>query len=371
MTVIIINHIGRWPNGLEILTGRGILWVSAAEGFVAISGILVGYIYGPRILRSSRKVVAGLLKRALKLYIAVLGLSIFFMCYSYFIAPVEREGLEFVQLYSGDISGLIVNSLTLQYVYGWGEFLSHYVFFLLASPLILWLIARFGWLGSVVSLATSFAIYYINFVPFISPDRMSFTLSWQFLFIIGVITGYYLPLISMKLRNIFKSKRSQFTAKFILYSLAIAIVYISMFYVWAGVLIAEKIPTLAGVVHPLLEFGKPLFSASVFLELTDKTSLGLLRILFGSIVFWALFMVLNDYGHKLWRPVRNLFETFGTSSLLVYGCQAVVVYFTGIYIVNSGGTRDFLVINTGVTLLAIYLIYRFIIFVNSRKARDR
>src|SRR3989339_456486 len=44
--VIIIDHLQFWPSPLTFLTGEGRLWVSAAEGFFLISGLLIGYIRG-------------------------------------------------------------------------------------------------------------------------------------------------------------------------------------------------------------------------------------------------------------------------------------------------------------------------------------
>ena len=44
--VIIIDHLQRWPGITDWITGQGRLWVSAAEGFILISGIMIGLIRG-------------------------------------------------------------------------------------------------------------------------------------------------------------------------------------------------------------------------------------------------------------------------------------------------------------------------------------
>jgi len=46
IAVILIDHIQRWPSFYTYLTGQGRLWVSAAEGFFIISGLLIGYLRG-------------------------------------------------------------------------------------------------------------------------------------------------------------------------------------------------------------------------------------------------------------------------------------------------------------------------------------
>lgn len=52
MVAIIVDHLNWGPSLWYLLSGGGAMWVSPAEGFFAISGILVGYIYGPRLARS-------------------------------------------------------------------------------------------------------------------------------------------------------------------------------------------------------------------------------------------------------------------------------------------------------------------------------
>ena len=49
MVAIIVDHLNWGPSLWHLLSGGGAMWVSPAEGFFAISGILVGYIYGPRL----------------------------------------------------------------------------------------------------------------------------------------------------------------------------------------------------------------------------------------------------------------------------------------------------------------------------------
>ncbi len=44
LVAIIVDHLNQGPSLWYLLTGGGAMWVSPAEGFFAISGILVGYI---------------------------------------------------------------------------------------------------------------------------------------------------------------------------------------------------------------------------------------------------------------------------------------------------------------------------------------
>src|SRR6476659_812915 len=68
--VIIIDHMWRWPNLFQYVSGRGELWVSAAEGFVMISGLLVGYVRGRKGMKKPfAEISKKLITRGLMLYV--------------------------------------------------------------------------------------------------------------------------------------------------------------------------------------------------------------------------------------------------------------------------------------------------------------
>ena len=49
LIVILVNHLFYFPSGYDLISGRGMLLVSAAEGFFIISGLLIGIIRGGRV----------------------------------------------------------------------------------------------------------------------------------------------------------------------------------------------------------------------------------------------------------------------------------------------------------------------------------
>lgn len=53
IVVIIIDHLYRWPSALALLTGQGHLWFNAADGFVIVSGLMIGYVRGYKGLKLS------------------------------------------------------------------------------------------------------------------------------------------------------------------------------------------------------------------------------------------------------------------------------------------------------------------------------
>src|SRR5689334_12146717 len=76
-----IDHISKFVgnNAFYFLNGFGNLWVSSAEGFVFLSGYLVGFIYYPKIVKNEFKYVFyRLWKRAGLMYLLGVFLTVLF-----------------------------------------------------------------------------------------------------------------------------------------------------------------------------------------------------------------------------------------------------------------------------------------------------
>ncbi len=121
LVVIIIDHLFRFPSLFEIFTGRGQLWVSAAEGFFIISGLLVGYIYKSQIRTNPQAVFKKIWKRAVKLYLLSIGLTILFTAWGWILNSTEVKTGIWPLGY--DPLLMFTKVFILQYVYGWADFL--------------------------------------------------------------------------------------------------------------------------------------------------------------------------------------------------------------------------------------------------------
>jgi hypothetical protein len=77
--VMIIDHVGLFPAWTIGLTGNIKLWVSAAEGFVLISGIVMGMVY-PRLIaqRGWQWAIHHVARRAAGLYVLTVAGHILF-----------------------------------------------------------------------------------------------------------------------------------------------------------------------------------------------------------------------------------------------------------------------------------------------------
>src|SRR4051794_16997728 len=78
LLVILIDHIELYPSGFDLLTGRGRLMVSAAEGFFFMSGLLLGLVYKRRIALGMRFIFKRMWGRALELYLLSVLLTLLF-----------------------------------------------------------------------------------------------------------------------------------------------------------------------------------------------------------------------------------------------------------------------------------------------------
>src|SRR5207237_1164743 len=78
LLVIMVDHIELYPNGWDFFTGKGRLWVSAAEGFFFLSGLLIGMIYKRRLHLGMKFIFRKMWRRALELYVAGVSLTFIF-----------------------------------------------------------------------------------------------------------------------------------------------------------------------------------------------------------------------------------------------------------------------------------------------------
>lgn len=198
IVVIIIDHAYRWPSPLIWLTGRGALWMTAAEGFVIISGLLIGYIRGYKNRELPLwEVAKKTLKRALLLYIWFIIATLFYVGASWYI-PTQGS-MPWVEISKFDWSLLFANTSTFAYSYVWVHFLYMYAIFLTLAPLAIWLLRKKQWLALV---GASFAAYGLGILWDIS------WLQWQIFFFLPSIAGYHLPDLQRYWKSLTNAKRA-------------------------------------------------------------------------------------------------------------------------------------------------------------------
>lgn len=287
IVVIIIDHLWRWPNIFEPMTGRGELWASAAEGFVIISGLLIGYIRGFKNKKLPLSVITKkLIKRGLLLYVWMFITTTILVGLSWYLS--YKGNLAYIPYDTYDWESLIIGMLRLDYVHSLTHFLYLYAIFLVISPLVIWLLRKsLAWVVAAVSLIT----WFVGF------QNGTEWMQWQILFFIPSIAGYYLE----PLRHIYNAK-SKKVRDFLAYGV-IAITGIT-----AIISASIILPNPPGM-----------YIESVF----TREPLSFARVIVAFIWFLGFFSLFELLQRVFSKYVGWLLLPFGTKSLTAYILHAV------------------------------------------------
>lgn len=337
LTIIIVDHLHFFPGAFELVGGRGELWVSAAEGFFLVSGLLVGYIYTPKMMASVWAATRRIWRRAGLLYFwAILLTTIAVVWAHYANSALIKPGL----WWNPPVFEYLYKVMTLQYNYGWSDFLQYYVLFMLFAPLAVWLcIKRKAWL----LLTLSFGVYLFR--------GHNFNMAWQLLFMAGIVLGHYLPQIEAKVKEIPKKIHKKVLRRS-LYALAVVSLVISVIITFGAAAIDNV--TASNPTGVLLPVRDTLASWNAALAPSvQKWTLEPMRIVFAALWFSALYIVVRRREQWIDKKTYGFFRTLGEVSLLIYGAHALVIFGAHLYLPVSFGYA----INTIVTALFLTFFY--------------
>lgn len=337
LIVIILNHLWYYPSGLEYITGKSALYASTAEGFFLISGIVLGIVRGAKMidkpLRESTKL---LLSRAWKLYVIGVVLVILFTLTSWWLQTIPgitgiKSGLTYAP---SEFFEMLWKAITLQYTYGWADYLRLYAMFIAVAPLALWLLRKGKWYLVILASLFVWSLYPYN--PW-SIGWLSSQISWQLIFFIGLVVGFYWGNIQQWWTNL-----SDTVKKTILWSV---------------------IPTgfLTILASALLVFGHGIPGIGENLETIhraiednfEKNRLPLPRV----AIFGLWFVTFYWLFHRFEKPIKKWFGwlllSFGANSLYVYILHSVILYF---YLIITSRSEHWW-LNLIMSLVPIGLIY--------------
>ena len=311
--VIIIDHLWRWPNVFSLLSGRGELWASAAEGFVIISGLLVGYVRGYKNRNQPLTAVTKkLVGRGVLLYLWMIITSITLVLVS---RTLQFKGnIAHIPIPEGDWNLLIASTLRFDYVHTLTHFLYLYAVFLVLAPVAIWLLRhKLAWALAMASAG----IWVFGFTYSVE------WMQWQVLFFIPTIAGYYLESILKTYRSLPLSRR-----KSIRYG-TIATMFITV--AWSAVVVLPHEP---GTFEDTLFSRDPVTIATIITAFI--WFIGLL----------SLFQLILPY---LERWFGWLLLTFGERSLTAYILHAIPLIVCQFYFAQT----DNIWVNS---LLAVFCI---------------
>ena len=317
LCVILLNHLYFYPSGFEFFTGKSALYASTAEGFFVVSGIVLGIVRGRKLLNQPFKVAAKLLwKRSIQLYLASIILTFLFT----FVAQLflDNPGLKYgVFTDWTNWQDLLWKTITLNYVYGWADFLRLYAIFIFVAPFALWLLRK-GWLPVYLIISAAIWTLYPLINDFGDSNKV---FSWQFIFFAGFAVGFYWPKIVTFWREL-----TVRTRKTIGWS-TVAVFAITLL-ASASLVFGNEIGGTLGpqidAVHHVVE------------QNFDKDRLPIPRLILGAVWFWALFYIVRRYESWIMKRFGWFLLGFGMNSLYVYTLSAFVVFFAHLVIAPPG-----------------------------------
>lgn len=337
LSVILFNHLEYYPSPLTLITGNGIMYVSTAEGFFAVSGIVLGIIRGRKLIEAPFKKAALLLwKRSLQLYITSIVLTLLFTVIGWFF--LNNPGLKY-GIYSDwhNIWDLLWQTVTLQYTYGWADFLRYYAIFLFFAPGALWLLRKGYWYLVVAISLTVWCLFPLS--PF--PSTESQPISWQVIFFGGFIIGYYWPQLVDYWRKL--SAKTRKVIGISLVAIAAITIATSAFLVF-GENFGGTLGPHIDAIHHVVEQG------------FNKDRMPIPRILLGTVWFWALFWIVRRYEGLIMKKIGWFLLPLGANSLYVYTISAFVVFFMQLFILVPMGSNNML-LNLLLSLIALAIVW--------------
>ncbi|NHZ72394.1 MAG: hypothetical protein GWP17_04850, partial [Aquificales bacterium] len=302
VVVMTINHLRMFPAWTLPFTGGNKLWFSAAEGFILVSGIVFGNLYRYRVKEWGwHKVIATVAKRALKLYLLAVFGQLLFTTGDFILRAWRGRPAQVPESYR-----ILLESAFLQirFSYPYLDILVLYALLLLWGVFAIYLLAQNRW---KLILFGSFILWYAwhqepsSFVIFHAYFKFAI---WQFLFILGVVGGYY--------HKELRQWRHNFPLPTWLITLLVALPALMILYANYQV-----------VYH---DWHIPEFLFPLIKDIGHKSALPLNRIIFSLWMFIALYGLVS----WLWRPFNKLFGwlflLLGQNALLAYLGQALLAY---------------------------------------------
>jgi hypothetical protein len=202
---MVVDHFGG-DSWLYALTGGNRFYVSAAEGFIFISGFVMGQAYRRKCDHSGLVAAMGdALKRARTLYLATVALTIIFSLLYLYTDIALWTGRDFGLGIDG-LPEIVVAAATLHYTYHGTDILAMYTLLILVAPLLLLLESIGSWYW-IIGVSWLWWLAYQVYpeeasVPWYIRHGENFPIAaWQVLFVTGHVLGFYREALSAWLQR--------------------------------------------------------------------------------------------------------------------------------------------------------------------------
>jgi hypothetical protein len=333
--VMIVDHFGG-ASWLYFITGNNSSFVSGAEAFVFISGLVAGIVYGGMVLKQGLRVAqVKALERALTLYKLTVILTLFFSLLSRAFTLPWADDLRIDNPLTW-----FINVVTLQQTFYLSDVMLLYTFLMALAAGALWLLVkRRTWvlLGASVTIWVLFQIApaYVC-LPWDIISNPTFNLAaWQLLFFVAMALGYHRDAVSKKLRELPRAH----------YFVLLGLLFLSLLQ-WYGADEAFLACVFSGMDIALVKHA--LFAKSAFAP-------G--RLVASIVVFQFAYLAAT----LLWKPITSSLGWFlmplGQNALY---CYVVHIFFVGVAHIAFQyfpALPTLGIVNTGLQLLTLLLIW--------------
>ncbi len=356
MIYLVVVHI-EYFSLFSLFAWEHFAIISSAEGFVMLSGIVVGMVYGKRsrvegLLPAAKK----LWQRAFKLYrvnvfvilsIALLSLLPFINMFDVTHWWVPGERLQAYRLYPPETAPWwewLWKALTLQSGPHQFQILGLYVVLLSLAPLVIMALMR-GYVGWV--LLASWALYIANLFLKIRITPAMFELgfpllTWQLLFFNGLVVGFYHDRVFGWL----VADANRWAGR-----LAAVLSMAFMF-------LALNAPSLLFWPWDLFPFLSPETFQNIHNLLFDKTRLGLGRILNNVSLFIIMYVLLTRYWLGFNKVLGWLLIPLGQASLYVFTLHVYAILLVSNLPDTSLDSFVWVTLAHGAVILGIWLMVK-------------
>jgi hypothetical protein len=341
MTCVIINH-SKTSSLLSWFSYERFWVVTAAEVFVLLSGVVLGIVYGPKLIRNEwPAVVGGLGRRALTLYVAFVAVTISILVLS--LAGVDVHSVTTWDDRPAEwfLDPRIMNAAAWRDIalmrYGpWAfEIVGLYVW-LVAAAVPCLLVLRFAGWRRLLAVSWGLYIWYQLAPHPLTTAEFEVTfpiLAWQLLFVHGLVIGYH------------RERISEFVARCPTIVPIVAGGATAAFMVFAFCN-----PSVNGPAWLHWNVVSPQRFAHLYTHYFSLKDLGIGRLLNLAVALPLGYAVLT-WWWAIARPLGMIFVTLGQRSL-----GAFVLHMYGILIVEHLPYKDGLWANTVVQIILVVAI---------------
>ncbi len=185
---VVLNHAALFSMPYAYLGGASLLWTSAAEMFLLLSGLTLGIVRGEKIVKDFKNTAVKMWRRAAGIYVLNLVIVTISLLMALFFTSHGMTNNVLGALPSNQGFSLLWSMLNLSYSVGWASFLALYAVFMLFAPFVLYSLRTKYWFAIPIA---SLTIFVFNFAtPMAFGYAGNFAL-WQFYFILGLVLSRF------------------------------------------------------------------------------------------------------------------------------------------------------------------------------------